>query len=60
MTNAVKASAIAVLNAVLQLVVSFGVTISDGQTAAITSLVNAILLGWVALTYKQSAKRIPD
>lgn len=59
MTNATKALLITLVNAGLTLVVSFGVTLSNAQTGAITLFVNAALALLVALTYKASAKRIP-
>mgnify|MGYP001569848166 CR=1 FL=1 len=60
MTNALKANVIAIVNAALVLIVSFGVEVSDGQQAAITGIVNAVLVAWVGLTFKASPKRIPD
>lgn len=60
MTNATKALLIALANAALGLVTAFGVSLSDAQTSAITVAVNAALALVVALTYKASAKRIPD
>jgi hypothetical protein len=60
MTNAVKAGIIAVTNLILSLVVSFGVPVTDEQTALITALVNAGLGLWVAFTYKNRPKRVPD
>lgn len=60
MTNATKAGVIAILNAAIALAVSFGVELSDAQTASVVALANAILGLWVAATYKQSPKRIPD
>lgn len=60
MTNATKANLIAVVNAALVLIVSFGVNVTDGQQAAITGAVNAALVLWIGLTYTDSAKRIPD
>lgn len=60
MTNATKALIIAAINALLVLIVAFGVTLSDGQNAAITGAVNAVLAIYVALTYTNSPKRIPD
>ena len=56
-TNATKANIIAVVNAALALLVNFGVTLSDGQQAAVVGAVNAVLVLWVGLTYTQSAKR---
>lgn len=60
MTNTTKALIISLANAALTLIVSFGVTLTDAQTAAITGGLNAALAVWVALTYKDSAKRIAD
>ena len=60
MTNSTKAAVIAVLNAALGLAVAFGVNLSDAQTASILGFGNAVLALWVGLTYKNSAKRIPD
>lgn len=68
MTNATKATIIAAVNtligAVIALLVAFDVTINDSQEKAITgmaaALLNAGFLVWVSLTYKNSAKRIPD
>lgn len=44
MNVALSAALVAVLNTALQLVVSFGVNLSDTQNAAITGLVNALLV----------------
>ncbi len=60
MTNAVRAAIIAAVNAVLSLLLAFGVGVSDAQVAAIGVTVNALLGLWVALTYKDSPPRIPD
>lgn len=59
MTNATKANLIAAINALLALAVTFGVNLSDAQTAAVSVAVNAILTLWVGLTYKDSPTRIP-
>lgn len=59
MTNATKAAVIASVNAVLGLVVVFGVPLTNVQLAAIVTAANAILGLYVALTYKNSARRIP-
>lgn len=59
MTNATKAVIILVLNSAISLVTSFGVSISDAQTTAITGFANAVLLCWIALTYKDSPARSP-
>ena len=47
-----------VTNAVLQLVIAFGVTVSDAQNAAITGVVNAILVA-VAVLWDQRRKPTP-
>jgi hypothetical protein len=60
MTNATKALVIAFVNAGLALVSAFGVSLSDAQSAAVITFVNAGLALWIALTYKDSSKRIPD
>lgn len=58
MTNAVKAQIIAVVNAILTVLLQFGVSMSDGQKGAILLLVNAVLALWVLLTYQNSHKRV--
>lgn len=60
MTNATKAAVIAVLNAALGLLVAFGVSLTEVQTAAILALGNSVLALWVGLTYKNSPTRVPD
>lgn len=60
MTNATKANIIAAVNAGLALVIAFGVSLSDAQTAAIVAGVNAALVLYVGLSYKTSPKRIAD
>ena len=68
MTNATKAGIIAGVNtivaAIISVVVAFGVDLTADQIAAIggfvTVTVNALLGLWVALTYKNSSKRLPD
>ena len=60
MTNASKASIIALLNAALGLAIAFDVPLSDVQQNAIMVFGNAALALWVGLTYKSSQKRIPD
>lgn len=60
MTNASKAQLIALVNALLALVVSLGVQVTDAQQAAIVGAVNAALSLWVGLTYKRSVKRRPE
>lgn len=60
MTNTTKAQIIVAVNAILALVVAFGVNLSDGQTSAIIVATNAVLSLWVGLTYQNSPKRKDD
>lgn len=68
MTNATKATIIAAVNSLIgstiALLVAFDVTINSDQEKAITglsaALLNAGFLVWIAMTYKNSSKRIPD
>lgn len=60
LTNATKANVIAVVNAVLGLLLSFGVSLSTDQIGSILGVVNALFVLWVSLTYKASPKRIAD
>ena len=59
MTNATKAQAITLANALLALAVLFGVGLSAAQLAGATVALNALGALIVGLTYKDSAKRIP-
>jgi len=59
-TNATKANVIAALNALLGLLIAFGVHLTDIQTAAILLFANAIGVLFIGFTYKDSAKRVPD
>lgn len=60
MTNATKASLIAVLNAGLGLAVLFGLDLSPDQIAGVLAFANAVGALAVGLTYKNSPTRIPD
>lgn len=60
LTNAQKAGIIAVLNAALGLAVVFGAPLTETQIGAILGFANAVLGLFVAVTYKDSPKRIPD
>jgi hypothetical protein len=60
MTNATKGVVVALVNAALGVVVSFGVGLTDVRQAAITTFVNAGLSAWILLTYKNSPTRVPD
>ena len=59
-TNATKANIIGLVNAAMFLVVAFGVSLTDAQQGAIGGFVNAALILWVGLTYKDSPKRVPE
>lgn len=55
-----SAAIVGVDNTVLQLVVSFGVGVTDAQNAAITGLVNALLvLGGIVEHYRIRASQSP-
>lgn len=60
MTNATKALIIAVVNAGFGVVQAFDVPLTDKQIGALMVFANAALALVVALTYKQSPKRIPE
>ena len=60
MTNATKAGIVAAVNAAMGVVAAFGLELTTAQQGAIITAVNAGLGLWVALTYKNSAKRVPD
>ncbi len=60
MTNATKANIIAALNALLGLLLAFGVPLSDIQTAAILVFANAAAGMFVGVTFKSSPKRVPE
>jgi hypothetical protein len=59
-TNATKANAIALANALIALVTAFGLDLSADQIAAILTVINIVASAWVGLTYKQSPTRISD
>lgn len=59
MTNATKAHIAIAVNAGLGAVAEFGF-LTTKQTGSIGIAVNAVLAAIVALTYKRSAKRVPD
>jgi len=60
MTNATKASIIATVNATFGLLVAFNVALTEGQQGAIITFVNAALGLVIAMTFTNSAKRVPD
>lgn len=60
MTNATKALIITAVNAAFGVAQAFNLPVTDKQTAALLLLVNAVLGIVVAVTYKNSPKRIPD
>lgn len=59
MTNATKAQAAIFINSVFAAVVIFGL-LSDVKAGALGLVANAALGLYVAITYKDSPKRIPD
>lgn len=58
MTATISAAVLGLTNAILQVVISFGVNVSDTQNAAITALVNALLV-FSALVWELRSKRSP-
>lgn len=58
MTNATKANVIALVNAVILCLQTFDVPITNAQQAAIGGVVNAVLVAWIGMTYKDSHKRV--
>ena len=60
MTNATKANIIALVNALILCLQTFGVPINNAQQAAIGGLVNAALVTWIGLTYKSSKMRADE
>lgn len=60
LTNTSKAMIIALLNAVLGLLVAFGVDLTAEQIGAILAVANTAGALVVGLTYKSSPKRVPD
>lgn len=60
-TNAVKAQTTALVNALLGAMVAFHVgSLTQAKEGAIILVSNAVLGLLVAVTYKSSAKRLPD
>ena len=60
MTNATKANIIALVNAIILCLQTFGVPINNAQQAAIGGVVNAALVAWIGLTYKSSRMRADE
>lgn len=61
LTNANKGAVIVAVNSLLILLQAFFPDmISQEQRAAVEGFVNAILGTWLALTYKDSPRRIPE
>lgn len=58
MTNATKAAVITALNALLGVLVAFGVNLTDAQISSVLAFGNALLALWLMLTYKNSKKRL--
>ena len=61
MTNATRAAIVAAANAVLSTLVILDLfALTNEQAGSIGVSLNALLGVWVAFTYKDSPKRIPD
>lgn len=60
LTNATKAAIIVAVNTVLLLLQAFNVPVTDAQSALIGLSINSLLGVYVALTFKDSPKRLPD
>ena len=58
MTNATKANIIAALNALLGVLITFHVFLTQAQLGAIDVAANAILALIIGLTFTESAKRV--
>ena len=59
-TNATKGILLGLVTAVLNLLTAFNVLMTQAQIGAITTVVSLALTLWIALTYKNSRKRIPN
>jgi nicotinamide riboside transporter PnuC len=60
MTNSRKAAIIGLVNAILYALSAFGASLTDAQQGAVGLVVNAVLVTWVAWTYKDSPNRADD
>lgn len=60
LTNANKGAVILAVNAVLYLLVGFGIPITNEQMGLIGGAVNALMGAYLALTYQDSPKRLPE
>lgn len=60
MTNATKAVVGGLVSAGINLALLFGVELTTQQVAGLNVFVDAVLVAVVALTYKNSQKRLPD
>jgi hypothetical protein len=59
-TNATKAVIGGLVSAGLSLATAFGFDLSGEQVGAINAFVDAILIAWIALSYKDSPKRVEN
>lgn len=59
-TNATKANLLAAINALLGVLVLFGVDLTADQMAGILTAVNALAVLIIGLTYKKSPKRVEE
>ncbi len=60
LTNANKGAVILAVNAVLYMLVGFGVPLSSEQVGLVGGAVNALMGAYLALTYQDSPKRLPE
>lgn len=56
MTDALRGAIVALVNAAGALVIAFHVALTDTQLAAISALVNAMLVVWLLARHKQTMK----
>ena len=60
LTNATKAVILGVVSSALNLLIVFGFELSGDQVSGINAFVDSILILWIALTFKDSPKRIEE
>ena len=60
LTNATKAVLMTIVSAVVALLVTFGLALDPTQIGLITTIVDGLLLLYIAFTYKDSPKRVED
>lgn len=60
LTNAKKAIIGGLVSTAIGLGTAFGLDLSGEQVGAINAFVDAVLVAWVAFTFKDSPMRIPE